>query len=71
MDEMAQAALNCVRNGEIKIRPDTAERSYFRWLENIQDWCLSRYATDTSPSITLLIEPKDNCGGGIKSLRIE
>lgn len=42
MREMADAAIDVVRKGEIKIRPDTAERSYFRWLENINDWCLSR-----------------------------
>lgn len=42
MREMADAAIEVVRNGEIKIRPEAAEKSYFRWLENINDWCLSR-----------------------------
>lgn len=42
MDDMAQAAIEAVEDGEIKIRPDTAERSYFRWLSGIQDWCISR-----------------------------
>ncbi|KAF2459781.1 valyl-tRNA synthetase-like protein [Lineolata rhizophorae] len=42
MKELAAPAIDAVRSGEIKIRPETAERSYFRWMENINDWCLSR-----------------------------
>ncbi|KAI1505320.1 valyl-tRNA synthetase [Biscogniauxia marginata] len=42
MKGLAEPALDAVRNGEIKIRPEASEKSYFRWLENINDWCLSR-----------------------------
>jgi valyl-tRNA synthetase len=42
MDELAQLALKSVKDGEIKIRPESAERNFNHWLENIQDWCLSR-----------------------------
>ncbi|KAI9835709.1 MAG: hypothetical protein M1819_001886 [Sarea resinae] len=42
MRELADEAIKVVKNGEIKIRPDTAERSYIKWMENINDWCLSR-----------------------------
>ena len=42
MQDMADGALKAVKNGEIKIRPETAEKSFNRWLENINDWCLSR-----------------------------
>jgi valyl-tRNA synthetase len=42
MKDLAAPALEVVRNGEIKIKPETAERSYFRWLEGINDWCISR-----------------------------
>lgn len=28
--------------GELKIRPATSEKEWFAWLENIQDWCISR-----------------------------
>lgn len=42
MREMADMAIEVVRKGEIKIRPEAAEKSYFRWLENINDSCLSR-----------------------------
>lgn len=34
--------MQAVRNGEIKIRPVTQEKEFFNWLENIQDWCISR-----------------------------
>lgn len=40
--DLAEPALKAVRDGEIKIRPETAERSYYRWLEDINDWCISR-----------------------------
>lgn len=42
MKGMANEALAAVDDGRIKIRPDTADRSYHRWLTGITDWCLSR-----------------------------
>ncbi|KAF5008637.1 hypothetical protein FDECE_5100 [Fusarium decemcellulare] len=42
MKELAEPALEAVRDGRIKIRPETAEKSYYRWLEDINDWCISR-----------------------------
>lgn len=42
MKDMAAGAMDAVRSGEIKIRPETAEKNYFHWLGNINDWCLSR-----------------------------
>lgn len=42
MKELAEPALAAVRDGRIKIRPETAEKSYYRWLEDINDWCISR-----------------------------
>ena len=42
MRDLADAAVKAVKDGEIKIRPENAEKSYFKWLENINDWCLSR-----------------------------
>ena len=42
MQDMAQEAIKVVRNGEIKIRPENAEKTYYHWLANINDWCLSR-----------------------------
>ncbi|EDO01752.1 hypothetical protein SS1G_04227 [Sclerotinia sclerotiorum 1980 UF-70] len=42
MREMADEAIKVVKSGEIKIKPESAEKSYLRWMENINDWCLSR-----------------------------
>lgn len=42
MDDLAAAAAKAVRDGEIKIRPETAEKSFLRWMDNTTDWCLSR-----------------------------
>lgn len=42
MESIAEKALNAVRNGDIKIVPERFEKVYFHWLENIEDWCVSR-----------------------------
>jgi len=42
INEMAQSALNAVREGQIKIIPDHFSKVYYNWMENIQDWCISR-----------------------------
>ncbi len=42
METIAEKALNAVRNGDIKIVPERFEKVYYHWLENIQDWCVSR-----------------------------
>ncbi|MEA3441647.1 MAG: valine--tRNA ligase, partial [Chloroflexota bacterium] len=39
---LAKAALQAVRNGRIAIVPEHFTKVYYNWLENIQDWCISR-----------------------------
>jgi len=39
---LAEVAMKAVRNGEINIVPDHFTKVFFNWLENIQDWCISR-----------------------------
>ena len=39
---LAQRALEAVRDGRIRIVPERFTRVYYHWLENIEDWCLSR-----------------------------
>ena len=39
---LAEAGLAAVRDGRIKIVPDRFTKVYYNWLENIQDWCISR-----------------------------
>ncbi len=35
-------ALAAVRSGKTKIMPESGEKTYFHWLENIEPWCISR-----------------------------
>ncbi|KAL9607709.1 MAG: hypothetical protein Q9167_007401 [Letrouitia subvulpina] len=42
MKGLAKPATAVVRSGEIVIRPEKAERAFYRWMEKIHDWCLSR-----------------------------
>ncbi len=37
-----EPALRVVREGQVKFIPENWEKTYFQWLENIQDWCISR-----------------------------
>ncbi|KAB2574020.1 Aminoacyl-tRNA synthetase class I conserved site [Lasiodiplodia theobromae] len=62
MKSLAEPAIEAVRNGDIKIRPATAEADYFRWLENIQDWCLSRqlWWGHQAPAYFVEIEGENN-----------
>ena len=39
---LAEAALEAVNDGRIQIIPDHFKKVYNNWLENIQDWCISR-----------------------------
>jgi len=39
---LAKKAIKAVKSGKIKIIPQRFEKVYFNWLENIQDWCISR-----------------------------
>ena len=39
---LAEPAINAVKNGDIRFIPDNWEKTYFNWMENIEDWCISR-----------------------------
>lgn len=39
---LKDTALSVVRAGEIKILPKQFEKTYFHWIENLHDWCISR-----------------------------
>ncbi len=39
---LAEKALEVARNGELNFVPSHWSKTYFNWLENIQDWCISR-----------------------------
>ncbi len=42
MKDLAKRAADSVRNGETRFVPQRYEKQYFHWLDNIQDWCISR-----------------------------
>lgn len=42
MKPLAGPAIDAVKNGETKFVPKRYEKTYFHWLENIRDWCISR-----------------------------
>ncbi|MDG1518854.1 MAG: valine--tRNA ligase [Yoonia sp.] len=71
--QIVQPALDAVRNGETKIMPESGEKVYYHWLDNIEPWCISRqlwwghqipvwYGPDVVPNfggITFLDGPPD------------
>ena len=42
MEELAKPAIEAVKSGETKFVPEHFDKTYYHWLENIKDWCISR-----------------------------
>ncbi|WP_298844127.1 valine--tRNA ligase [uncultured Clostridium sp.] len=42
MESLAKPAIDAVREKKTKFVPERFEKTYFNWMENIQDWCISR-----------------------------
>ena len=42
MEPLAKPAIDVVKNGEVKFIPERYDKTYYNWMENIQDWCISR-----------------------------
>ena len=42
MKEMAQAAIDTLKDGNLTFVPERFDKTYLHWLENIRDWCISR-----------------------------
>ncbi len=70
MDELAKPAIEAVRSGDIKFYPDRWAKTYFHWMENIKDWCISRqiwwghripawYNDITGEVFVGMVEPQD------------
>ena len=75
MQPLAEPAIKSVRSGEIKLIPERMEKTYYNWMENIKDWCISRqlwwghripawYCADCGETIVARDEPKvcPKCG---------
>ncbi len=42
MDSLAEMSAESVRNGEVKFVPERFTKVFLNWMDNIQDWCISR-----------------------------
>ncbi|MBW9151156.1 valine--tRNA ligase [Clostridium estertheticum] len=42
MESLAKPAIDAVRENKTKFVPERFDKTYFNWMENIQDWCISR-----------------------------
>lgn len=75
---LADAAIAAVRDGRIRFVPENWEKTYFEWMENIHDWCISRqlwwghqipawYCDTCSATIVAEETPKAcACGGTLR-----
>lgn len=74
---MAKQAIEAVVKGQTKIVPNTWETTYFEWMNNIRDWCISRqlwwghripvwYCDGCGKVIVAKVDPDKcpDCGGG-------
>jgi len=41
-ESLAKPAIEAVKNGDIKFVPENWDKTYYHWMNNIQDWCISR-----------------------------
>ncbi len=42
MEPLAKPAIKAVKEGKTKFVPERFSKTYYNWMENIQDWCISR-----------------------------
>jgi len=42
VESLAKPAIDAVKNGDIKFIPGNWDKTYYEWMNNIQDWCISR-----------------------------
>lgn len=78
---LADPAIEAVRDGRTKFYPQHWERTYFSWLENIRDWCVSRqlwwghripaWYCDACGEDAVVVSREDpaacaHCGGGLR-----
>ena len=74
MSELVKPAIEAVKSGKVEFVPKRFEKTYFNWMENIQDWCISRqlwwghripaYYCDKCDKITVSKTHVDTCECG-------
>lgn len=67
--DMAAGAAQAVRDGRLEIVPREYEATWFRWLDNIRDWCISRqlWWGHRIPAYYVQVEGEDRGGAGMPS----
>jgi len=67
--DMAAAAVGAVRNGDLEIIPAEFNATWYRWLENIRDWCISRqlWWGHRIPAYYVEVEGEDRGRAGMPS----
>ncbi len=70
---LAEAAIAAVKDGRIRFVPASWEKTYFEWMYNIRDWCISRqlwwghripaYYCDDCGHITVSLDEPEACEG--------
>ncbi len=73
MEPLAAPAITAVEDGSVEILPPEWKKTYFHWMRNIQDWCISRqlwwghaipaWYCDDCDHVTVLREDPATCGG--------
>lgn len=79
IDELAKPALKAVEDGRIKFIPERYTQTYYNWMRNIRDWCISRqlwwghripayYCDDCGATIVEEHQPEccPKCGGKLR-----
>ena len=76
---LAQKAIEAVKSGRTRIIPDTWTKTYYDWMENIRDWCISRqiwwghqipaWSCERCDEMVVAMDAPDKCPGcGAKNL---
>lgn len=79
---LAEEAIKSVEKGDIKILPENWEKTYYEWMYNIRDWCISRqiwwghripawYCNDCENIIVSIEDPEECSHCGSSSLTQE
>ena len=79
MKPLAAPAIEAVKSGEVKFVPERFEKTYFNWMDNIRDWCISRqlwwghripaYYCDACGEMVVAEEAPEkcpHCGGALR-----
>jgi len=68
---LAEKAIHAVKNGDTRIVPETWTKTYFEWMDNIKDWCISRqiwwghqipaWTCETCNEVVVAMNAPDTC----------